>query len=146
MTLVSDASVVLAAFVPDESEPASEALLAEIVQGGALVPSVFWNEIRNAVLSIERRRRLTRMEADLCLASLRALPLRVAPDRSDAEILHIARECRLTAYDAAYVALALHEKLPLATLDAEIIASAGSVGLAIWVPSAKGQDNDIPTG
>ena len=135
--------MVLSAFVPDELAPDSDRLLEEIVQSGALVPSVFWNEIRNAVLSIERRRRLTRVESDLVLSSLRALPLRVAPDRSDAQILHVARDCGLTAYDAAYVALAVDEQISLATLDGEIIAAAPKAGLTIWSPSATGRSDEI---
>jgi predicted nucleic acid-binding protein len=142
LTIVVDASMALSAFVPDEFAPDSDRLLEEIVQGGALVPNVFWNEIRNAVLSIERRRRLTRTEADLVLSSLRALPIRVAPDRSDAEILNVARDCGLTAYDAAYVALAIEEKVRLATLDAEIIAAAPIAKLTIWAPSAAGQSDE----
>jgi predicted nucleic acid-binding protein len=47
------------------------------------------------------------------------------------EILRLARELRLTRYDAMYIALALKERLPLATLDKGLRAAARKAGVAL---------------
>jgi hypothetical protein len=54
------------------------------------------------------------------LARLSALPIRIVPAASDAvwdRVLDLAREHDLTAYDAAYLELAIRERAALATLD-----------------------------
>ena len=47
------------------------------------------------------------------------------------EILRLARELRLTSYDALYVDLAQREGLPLATLDKGLRAAAAKAGVAL---------------
>ena len=47
------------------------------------------------------------------------------------QILAVARQQRLTEYDAAYLELALREALPLATLDDDLRQAAQSVGIKI---------------
>ena len=92
----------------------------------ALVPSLWWFEVRNTLIVNERRGRLA--EADTA-AFLRALSrLGVVVDRSpeDAAVLTLSRKHRLTVYDASYLELAVRETLPLATLDA-VLARAASV-------------------
>ena len=44
--------------------------------------------------------------------------------------LHLARRFGLSAYDAAYLDLALREGLPLATLDAGLLNAAAATGVA----------------
>jgi predicted nucleic acid-binding protein len=43
----------------------------------------------------------------------------------------LAEQYALTAYDAAYLELALRERLPLATLDAQLRAAASSAGVTL---------------
>lgn len=56
-----------------------------------------------------------------------ALQLDHAPD-GDA-LLHLARKHRLTAYDAAYLELALRAAAPLATLDDRLARAARAEGV-----------------
>jgi predicted nucleic acid-binding protein len=55
--------------------------------------------------------------------------LDLTPEESLGRILQLAREHRLTEYDAAYLDLAMREGLPLATLDNDLLAAARRVGL-----------------
>jgi len=48
--------------------------------------------------------------------------------------MNLARQHALTAYDAAYLELALRESVPLATLNAKLEAAANAVGVAIYQP------------
>jgi predicted nucleic acid-binding protein len=49
-------------------------------------------------------------------------------------VLALARQERLTAYDAAYLELAMREGLPIATLDQEIRDAAARVGVPLFEP------------
>lgn len=57
--------------------------------------------------------------------------LGVGIDRApvEAEIFRLARRHQLTAYDAAYVELALRDRLPLATLDRALARAARIEGV-----------------
>jgi predicted nucleic acid-binding protein len=47
-------------------------------------------------------------------------------------VLDLARRHSLSAYDAAYLDLALREKLLIATLDAKLRSASAAAGLAIF--------------
>jgi predicted nucleic acid-binding protein len=52
--------------------------------------------------------------------------------RALGDTLQLARRYTLSAYDAAYLELALRSGLPLVTLDADLAQAASATGLAIW--------------
>jgi len=47
------------------------------------------------------------------------------------QVLPLAREHRLSSYDAAYLELALRTGLPLATLDVALEKAANALGLVV---------------
>ena len=47
------------------------------------------------------------------------------------QVLALARQHRLTVYDAAYLELALRQDLPIATLDMPLAAAARAEGVAL---------------
>ena len=51
-----------------------------------------------------------------------------------ADVLNLARAHRLSAYDAAYLELALRLGLPLATVDDKLKAAAAATGVAEYRP------------
>ena len=60
------------------------------------------------------------------------LDIRVAPDHDNASaLLALARGHGLTAYDAAYLDMALRTGLPLATLDGRLAAAAKAAGVVL---------------
>jgi predicted nucleic acid-binding protein len=83
------------------------------------------------LLNSERSRRIDATITNAALNKLAYLPLSVdyAPD--SAFLLHLARKHRLTAYDAAYLELALRESVPLATLDRHLTSAARTESVSL---------------
>jgi predicted nucleic acid-binding protein len=93
----------------------------------AIAPSFWPHEVLNALLMGEKRKRISKDLVRSFLDDLATLPIvleqfpaRVVFDR----IQHLSREHGLTAYDAAYLDLALDSRLPLATLDEDLMRAA----------------------
>lgn len=81
-----------------------------------------------------RRGRIAEAAVYISLDRLATIPLRNAgaSDAVTATRLAISRD--LSAYDAAYLGLALREHLPLATLDKKLAAAAQAEGVSIIGP------------
>jgi predicted nucleic acid-binding protein len=91
------------------------------------------SEVGNGLLMAYRRKRITFDQIDGFLTRLKALPIDPA-QQVPTEILElpaIAQKHSLTNYDAAYLALAMRFRLPLATTDAELRRPAAVAGVAI---------------
>lgn len=119
-SFVLDASVTVAWCFDDESTPAAWALLDRLRAAPAYVPVLWALEIGNILVGAERRRRITQARAVEFLGILGDLDIHVDPDlpgRAFRDILPIARESRITTYDASYLELAMRLGLPLATKD-----------------------------
>lgn len=69
---------------------------------------------------------------------VRRLPLEDAGVGSDGLVLLLASKHMLSAYDAAYLALAMNRSLPLATLDRKLAAAARKQDIRILGPFAHG--------
>jgi predicted nucleic acid-binding protein len=124
MPFVLDASIALAWAFVDEDDPRATAALARIRTDEALVPSIWWFEIRNTLVVNERRGRLMEADTAAFLRTLSRLAVTIDRQPGDAEILTLARRHRLSVYDAAYLELAQRDTIPLATLDRELIGAA----------------------
>lgn len=129
MTFVTDASVAAAWVLPDENAALADLALDRLGEETAKVPGVFWHELRNLLLSAERRGRIHRRHAEISMARLRRLPIHRADEADDREVLALARAHRLTAYDASYLALAIREGCPLASLDRRLNEAATAEGV-----------------
>ena len=117
MAFVLDASIAAAWALPDESSSLADRMLTRTESEDAVVPALWWYEVRNILVIAERRKRITASDADAFLRNLERLSIRIAELGDSQRILRIARDHRLSVYDAAYLELALRENLPLATLD-----------------------------
>jgi predicted nucleic acid-binding protein len=95
--------------------------------GGAVVPALWWFEVRNTLIVGERRGRLDAIQTTEILAQIEALPISRDREPDSEAVLALARAHRLTVYDAAYLELALRADLPLATLDRQLAAAARAV-------------------
>ena len=116
---VLDNSVVIAWGLSEGSEYADE-VIERLIDGEALVPSVWPLEFGNALLVAERRRRITEAESTRLRQLIQSLPIAVVPEsvgRILSDVLQLARERSLSVYDASYLDLAMREGVPLATLD-----------------------------
>jgi predicted nucleic acid-binding protein len=124
---VLDASVAVAWCFDDESTPAAWALLDRLRAAPGHVPALWALEIGNILLGAERRRRITQARAVEFLGILGDLDIRVDPALPGGAfryVLPLARERRLTTYDATYVELAMRLGLPLATKDTALARAA----------------------
>ena len=120
--LVLDASLALQWFLEDESgRQYGLSVLASLSRKRAVVPILWFYEVGNGLLMAYRRKRITFDQIDGFLTRLKALPIDAA-QQVPTEILEspaIAQKHSLTNYDAAYLALAMRFRLPLATTDAD---------------------------
>lgn len=130
--MVVDTSALVALVLEDEPGDYAEAVLARIVESSATVPAIFSFEIRNVLVVNERRERLTRQQAETFLAGLRDLPIEIAPLPSDLPLMDLARDHRLSVYDAAYLELAKRLKVPLATLDRKLRGAAEKLDVPVF--------------
>lgn len=127
--LVVDSSVLLSALLPDEQGPDLEKLFAE--HDEIIAPSLLWVELRNIVLSAERRQRLDRTMADALLDTLDDLGIALDHSPDSDRVLRLARRHDLIAYDALYLELAVRTGSPLATLDKALRRAAKAEGLSL---------------
>ena len=122
-SVVIDASVALAWCFPDESSDYADAVLVELEGKTILVPAVWSLEVGNAMVIGERRKRISTEDIERFVQLVRSLPIQqdVTPTTELFDgVLSVAREHNLTAYDAAYLELAIRRKVPLATLDKKL--------------------------
>ena len=133
MAFVPDASVAAAWVLPDEDAALADIALDRLGGESVKVPGVFWHELRNLLLSAERRGRIDENHAAASMTRLRRLPIASADDADDHVVMALARVHRLTAYDASYLALAIREGCALASLDRRLNEAAVAEGVAPFV-------------
>ncbi len=134
MSLVIDSSMTLSWYFEDERTPARIAVLDQVAEAGAVIPAHWRLEVLSALQVAVRRSRITAAYRDASLADLRALP--IAIDRNTnrqawSATLRLCDRFGLTPYDAAYLELALRRRLPLATLDGELVRAAQAENVSL---------------
>ena len=128
MPFVLDASIPACWALQDEEDPRADTAFARIRSDEAVVPSLWWFEIRNILVVNERRKRITESDTGVFLRDLAGLRVRVDWEPEESVVLSLARTHRLSIYDASYLELALRQAIPLATLDAQLTAAARAEG------------------
>lgn len=131
---VLDASIALAWCFADEATRASEQLLERLDDEEAMVPAIWPLEVANALIFGERKRRITQARAVGFLDMVRQLPIGI--EAADAErafrnVMSVARDGGLTAYDGAYLDLAMRLGVPLATKDLALQKAAARFGVSV---------------
>ena len=134
MSFVLDCSVTMAWCFEDERTAATDALLARVVDAGAIAPFLWPLEVTNVLLTAVRRKRIPPDAVNQVAQRIAALP--VAIDKDGAEMvwgntLQLAERYALTSYDACYLALAQRKALPLATLDTALRKAATAAGVTL---------------
>ncbi|MCY3754066.1 MAG: type II toxin-antitoxin system VapC family toxin [Alphaproteobacteria bacterium] len=131
MAVVIDASIAAAWCFPDERAQAAERVLDILPQTGGVVPGLFRHEIRNILIVTERRGRIDRTQSLRFLTRLRNLQLAQDDSHDEDTVLALARNRRLSAYDASYLETALRRGDSLATLDRALARAASAEGVAV---------------
>ena len=138
-SLVLDNSVAMRWCFKDGSETDliyAEKVLDSLASGYTfLVPNLWHLEAANVVVRAQKRQWLTTAQMHQFLDLVGQLPLAVdnhtAKQALSATIL-LASEHNLSAYDAAYLELALRHQVPLATLDADLRKAANKINVPIF--------------
>ena len=134
MSFVVDNSVALAWCFEDEHTQPILDLLDRVAETGAVAPSLWPLEALNGLLIAERRRRLDTKRRQRLADFLRDLPVTSDAETADqawTATARLAERYRLTLYDAAYLELAQRRKLPLATLDQDLIRAGKALGITM---------------
>jgi predicted DsbA family dithiol-disulfide isomerase/predicted nucleic acid-binding protein len=117
MPFVVDASVALAWNLPDEQHAIAESALKRLESDESLVPALWWFEFRNVLLTGERKGRIDQADTGVILRRIAQLAIGLDCNTQEASLLDLAGRHRLTAYDAARLALAIRRGLVLAISD-----------------------------
>lgn len=132
--LVLDASLAMSWALPDEASTYSDAVLAKVAASGALVPGLWPHEMANGLLMAQKRGRYTTAQRMAFVEELLRLPIEVETSGARAILdgqATLAERYGLTAYDAAYLDLALRHGIALATQDKAMKAAADKAGVPI---------------
>jgi len=131
---VLDCSLTMAWCFDDEATPYTDGVRDQLADVRAIVPMLWPLEVANATIVGERRKRLDEARTLRFFALLSGLPIIIDDEtatRAWSETSHLARAYNLSAYDAAYLELAIRRGLPLASLDDKLKAAAKSAGVAL---------------
>lgn len=132
--MVVDVSAILPLVFRDEDHAYSEAVVRNVATEGGHVPSLFWYEVWNALATNELRRgRISSKESENFVSLLQQMNLTVASLPASDKLLKLTREHHVTAYDAAYLELALRVNEPLATKDDELAGIAVVAGATVFL-------------
>jgi len=134
MPFVVNASLALAWQFEDETSEYADRVLDLLREDRAVVPSVWPLEVANGLLTAERRGRLSPARLARAVDLLQELPIFVFEGGAHVAlgpVLELARVHGLSAYDAAYLEMAMREGLPLATLDDALRTASSRAGVTL---------------
>lgn len=135
MNFVLDASVTLSWCFEDEGGDYAIEVLEALRSSEAIVASLWPLEVANGLAVAERRGRLDAAASARFMELVLALPIVVDPvSRSPAlsRAYTLAKARGLSAYDAAYLEMALRHGIPLATLGARLRKAADAEGVRVF--------------
>lgn len=134
MNFVLDASVALSWAFEDERDTYSLSILERLLTSEAVTSSIWPLEVANALISAERRKRISSSSATRFGSYLLALPIVVEPGERRAslhDVRRLAHDQTLSSYDASYLEVALRRGIPLATGDMALSRAAESAGVTL---------------
>ena len=129
--IVLDNSVVLAWCLADENAQIAKRAMQLAAAHGAVVPRIWWYEVRNALVVNEWRGRLNAADTRATLADIGELQIEVDHDHDESLLLNISRTHHLSVYDAAYLEVAGRRGLALASLDRRLRRAAGAAQVTL---------------
>ena len=129
---IIDASLALGWYLKDEADRAYNLdVLAGLDQNEVIVPFLWAYEVSNGLVMAYRRKRVTLENVAEILESIKSLPIAIDPPELGIalDLPALALQHRLTAYDAAYLEIALRLELPIATKDEALKRAMASCGI-----------------
>ena len=131
MPFVLDASVTAAWCLADEFSAVAERADARLDDDAALVPHIWWYEVRNLLVVNERRGRITTVDAAAFLSLVSLYPIQFEQNENEEAIFRFARQFQLSFYDAAYLEIAHRHEIPLATMDSALRRAGAAAGVEL---------------
>lgn len=101
----------------------------------ALVPATWGLEVANVIARAEAKGLVTQARSSAFLEMLEGVDIEVDAAtfaRALSDTLQLARQYKLSSYDASYLELALRSGLPLATLDEDLQKGAKKAGVKLF--------------
>lgn len=137
--VVIDASVALAWCFPDEKSIYAEHVLESLDGRTVLVPAIWTLEVVNGLLVGERRKRIGQTDilrfAEL-LEALTVQEIALPVSAHISSVFPLARQYKLSAYDASYLDVAIRSGAELATADERLEKAVRAAGVPIMTPRA----------
>ena len=128
MRFILDCSIAMTWCFEDEATYRTEKLFDSLTQGGkGVVPSHWYLEVSNVLLTSMRHGRISQDRASQFLSLLGSLPITSDSDTGSNAFSRthaIAQESGLSSYEAAYLELAIRIGLPIASNDRKLNAVA----------------------
>jgi predicted nucleic acid-binding protein len=128
---VLDNSVTMRWCFENSTHPYADTVLQTLAAGQAIVPVLCRYEVSAVLAKAEKDGILTDTKVSALLTTLQSLNIQLDREGADyilSDVHRLAVAHRLTSYDAAYLELAMRKKLPLATLDDELIRACKRAG------------------
>jgi predicted nucleic acid-binding protein len=135
---VIDTSVTMPWFFPDAATPFTEGLLDALGEQALWVPALWVLECTHVLQNAQRQGYIEPDRRHEIAGELAELPVRV--DDAPLEFVSLDRLAAahgLSAYDAAYLDLALRRELTLVSLNAQLIAAAKTLGHPVLTATAQ---------
>jgi predicted nucleic acid-binding protein len=130
MPFVLDNSVVCGWLFENQADDYTEAVARRLSSDRAAAPVLWPMELANVLRTACRRGSLTAQHAQGMLEQLALLPIGIDPHPArPGLLLALALRFDLSAYDAAYLELALRLQQPIATRDAALADAARAAGV-----------------
>ncbi|MDR2429088.1 MAG: type II toxin-antitoxin system VapC family toxin [Candidatus Margulisbacteria bacterium] len=135
MIYVLDSSFCASCILPDEKTAKLEKIFLEVIADAEVyVPQIWWYEMANIFKNNVTRKRLNWAEVsklNQCLVNYSFLTDSSFGGAYTEKLLETAKIYDLTAYDAAYLELALRKRATLGTLDGQLKMACSKAGLAV---------------
>ena len=129
-----DISIALAWLFEERGTPNALNILRQVDENGMQVPAIWWYELQNGVLTGTRRGRASVQQCDAFVKLVLRLPIQTdsaEPAAVVGRIIGLGRRHGLSAYDAAYLELAIRSHASLASFDQLLRRAAAAEGIAL---------------
>lgn len=133
--LVLDTSATAPFLLADERQDRLPEVVVAVGEGNCIAPAIWSWEVANLLWKVLRSRRVKESELTLVLRDIEDLGISIDTDsvaQALGSTLLLAKYHDLTAYDAAYLELALRMNADLATFDADLRKAAIAEGIRIY--------------
>lgn len=134
MAFILDNSVSASWILEDEFDKFSEQVLELLRSEPAIVPGIWVLEMTNTLLVGFRRKRISAAKKSTTIDLIKSLPITVEYNYVQTDLdrlVQFGETYNLSAYDSAYLDLAIRLDLPLATKDKELRVAAKAADIKL---------------